>query len=84
MILFQLGLITFGIAAGLFAVANLKWTPMTDAQRSSALHGFAAGFAIWISLALIAMSNAWSFIPAVVAMYLPPMWYLYGSRVGRA
>ncbi len=84
MIVFQVPLLSFGIAGGWLIASRLRRLPWDHSTRVRAVVAFGAGAAAWIGFALIALSGpvAWTFIGTVLALYLPSLIAIVASGGG--
>ena len=75
MIVFHVLLLGFGISGGWFIASRLRRLPRDSSARVRTIIAFGAGMAAWIGFALIALSGPveWTFIGAVLALYLPTL-----------
>ena len=75
MVVVQVLLLVGGIAAGWLIASWLRRLPWDHSTRVRAVIAFGAGAAGWIGFALIALSGpvAWTFVGAVLALYLPSL-----------
>jgi hypothetical protein len=75
MIVFQVLLLAFGIIGGWLIAFWLRRLLWDHSARMRLLIAFGGGLAAWLGFAMISLSGpvAWTFIGAVLALYLPSL-----------